>query len=205
MLIQTLARSKDFNVTVTDVPGQQSRTHVAVWQDDFDGIGVTQINQNFLPTTFEEVASPFFMIAMGEENVLVAQIFSYDTALITHVDADADSEAHIRLIEADPHGALEIGDDFDGVSHFRRDRTDEPWSIPRYIITGQTVDGVSGAVLTGVTVRVYWADSDTLEQLVVSDGSGNFSLPIFDQRPRMIVAHSGSTPSGVTRRDIFGT
>lgn len=204
MLIQTLARSKDFNVTVTDVPGQQSRTHIAVWQDDFDGIGVTQISQNFLPTTFEEVASPFFM-TISEDNVLVAQIFSYNTDFIFHTDADADSEAHIRLIEADPHGALEIGDDFDGVSHFQRDRADEPWSFPKYTITGQTIDGVSGTVLTGVTVRVYRSDDDTLDQIATSDGLGNFSFPIFDQRPRMVVAHSGATPSGVTRRDVLGT
>jgi hypothetical protein len=156
---------------------------------DSDGIRANGTNTMRLENRREpSVTAPFFL----------------DTPLVQHTDFDADSQ--MRQVECDEesHGTLEAFGDFEGVYHTFLGYQSRSDSLPLYVIAGQTVDYTTLTPIAGATVRAFDTLSNNLLLSVVSDGSGNYSIPCFDQRDYFLVAHVGNDPAGVTRIDVKG-
>lgn len=101
-------------------------------------------------------------------------------------------------------GFLE-GDDDDGWQHVPNWHAVQPsWSIPRYALTGQTIDGTTATPIAGVTVEAYDTPTDAVHGLATSDGSGNYTIPVFRPGPYYLRAYLAGSPdkAGTTRNDV---
>lgn len=204
MLIQTTTRAKPAGVVVA--PGPFSQFSTIVTFDDFNSIVTSSWAQFTEAGSGVDLEHQILQPTQDNQDFQLFQTILLNVELEVDTYPDADSE--IYLIEQDTYNALELSDDVDCAAIFDRFRAEEGWSISRYSISGFTKDGFTNAIIAGVTVRVYFTDgvkADTLYQTVTSDGTGAFTVPVFDpSNQHMIAAHSGASPAGVSRRDVVG-
>lgn len=151
----------------------------------FDAVGTAQLAPQMLET-------------------FVSQPFMLDVQEQIRTDAGEVSDALTTCVDFDSFGLLEIGGDFEGAYHLERSQSLEPQSLPRMVIVGQVVDGMTGAVIVGAVVRLFNANTNIFVGQAVSDAGGNYSFAIFDGQNYFLTAHQGQNPAGITRRDVVG-
>jgi len=134
----------------------------------------------------------------------VQAVFLLDNFLTTSTTAAPDSDRNIFVIDIDSFGNLEMGGEFEGVINRARVETEDPWSIARYAIAGQTLDCDTSAPIAGVTVRQFRSVDNGYVQTVTSNGTGDYNIPVYDQEDYFLTAHVVNSPAGITRRDLKG-
>jgi hypothetical protein len=138
------------------------------------------------------------------DSYLGGQPFLIDAPLNQTVTAESDDHSFITEADFDSFGALEMGGEFEGVVTRAFVETEDPWSIPRYSMTGQTLDCDTSAPIAAATIRQFRSSDNRFMQQTASDGAGNYAIAIFDQEDYFLTAHSGQSPAGITRRDLKG-
>ena len=175
-----------FQITDNDL-GSDTAQSSSDWTTGatFDAVGAAQIVPQMLETF---VSQPFF----------------FDIPATVRTDAGEESDALTTCVDFDSYGLLEIGGDFEGVLNLERSQAPEPQSLPRFTITGQVIDGTTGAVIAGAVVRLWDADTNVFMGQTVSDAGGGYAFGVFDADNYFLTAHVGQNPAGITRRNVVG-
>jgi hypothetical protein len=134
----------------------------------------------------------------------IQDIFLLDNFLTTSTTSAPEANRDVFVTDIDSFGCLEMGGDFEGVLNRARVETEDPWSIARYVIAGSTLDCDTSTPIPSVTVRQFRSADNSYIQTVTSDGSGAYTIPIYDQEDYFLTAHVVNSPAGITRRDLKG-
>jgi peptidoglycan hydrolase-like protein with peptidoglycan-binding domain len=188
-------------LTVTDPPAL-SMQQVQITDNDLGGDSPAFSSDWTTGAAFDAVGTA--QIAPQMLEALVSQPFALEIPNVIRTDVGEESDGLTVVVDFDSYGLLEIGGDFEGVFDLARGQAPEPLSLARFNITGQVIDGTTGAVIAGAVVRLFDADTNIFMGQTVSNAGGFYAFSVFDLDNYFLTAHVGQNPAGVTRRDVVG-
>jgi hypothetical protein len=162
-----------------------------VWHDDLNpDVGLGDAMQT-VGLTGDAVGSNGYVIT-ATDAYAQGQVFALDVPLATSATTDPDSGCQLYATDIDAFMALEVGGDFEGVLTAGMMQMDPSWSIPRYVMTGTTLDCDTSAPLSGSTIILHDSLTGLNKYQGTSDGLGVYNLPAFEPGPYLVRAVNGA-------------
>lgn len=174
---------------VTPVTPAMAWQSTGVWHDDLNpDVAITSGTSD--SGTADGIGGQRYQIT-APDYYAQGQRFAVDTPLQTTVTASPDANRMVVETEADAFMALEMGGEFEGVLTKYMMQVDPPWSIPRYVQAGSTLDCDTSTPITGASVFIHDQNSGVIIATGTSDGVAAFSVPVFEPGPHLVRAVSG--------------
>jgi hypothetical protein len=161
-----------------------------VWSDDLNPNVAAGVGMQSGSASSDGIDGAEYMITESDY-YSQGQIFVLDVPLVSTTTTDTDSAQQNYVTDIDAFMALETGGEFEGVLTANMMQVDPSWSIPRYAMTGTTLDCDTSAPLIASSVFVHDSQTGLINAQIVSDGVGAYNVPVFEPGPYLVRAVNG--------------